>query len=75
MARLQRVADNDVDFVTPADMLSELHEEEKALVLRMRAVHTLCEEAGDIASAGLLENWIDQVQRRGWFLFEATRSA
>jgi starvation-inducible DNA-binding protein len=74
IARLQRVADNDADFVTPPDMLSELHEEEKALVLRMRAVHTLCDEAGDIASASLLENWIDQAQRRGWFLFEATRS-
>ncbi|MBB5066237.1 Dps family protein [Granulicella mallensis] len=74
IARLQGGADNDADFVTPVDMLSELHEEEKALVLRMRAVHTLCDEAGDIASASLLENWIDQAQRRGWFLFEATRS-
>jgi starvation-inducible DNA-binding protein len=66
--------DNDADFVTPKDMLSELHEDEKAFVLRIRAVHTLCDEAGDIASASLLENWIDQAQRRGWFLFEATRT-
>jgi len=54
-------------------MLSELHEDEKALVLSMRAVHTLCDEAGDVATASLLENWIDQSQRRSWFLFEATR--
>jgi starvation-inducible DNA-binding protein len=73
IARLQRVRDNDADFVTPADMLSELHEDEKALVLSMRAVHTLCDDAGDVATASLLENWIDQSQRRGWFLFEATR--
>ncbi|HEY1986421.1 MAG TPA: DNA starvation/stationary phase protection protein [Terracidiphilus sp.] len=73
IARLQRIADNDADFVTPADMLSELHEDEKALTLRMRAVHELCDDAGDVATASLLENWIDQSQRRSWFLFEATR--
>jgi starvation-inducible DNA-binding protein len=72
IARLQRISDNDGEFVTPADMLSELHQEEKALVLRMRAVHALCDDAADIASASLLENWIDRAQRRGWFLFEAT---
>src|SRR6201993_2468837 len=60
IARLQRVLDNDADFVTPADMLSELREDEKALTLRMRAVHTLCADDGDVASASLLENWIDQ---------------
>src|SRR5579863_7120890 len=73
IARLQRVADNDADFVTPEDMLAELHEDEKALVLSMRATHTLCDDAEDVATASLLENWIDQGQRRGWFLFEATR--
>jgi len=73
IARLQRIPDNDADFVTPADMLSELHEDEKALTLSMRAVHTLCDDAGDVATASLLENWIDQSQRRSWFLFEATR--
>jgi starvation-inducible DNA-binding protein len=73
IARLQRIADNDADYVTPADMLSELREDEKALVLSMRAVHTLCDDAGDVATASLLENWIDQSQRRIWFLFEATR--
>ena len=73
IARLQRVIDNDADFVTPKDMLSELHEDEKALVLRMRALHTLCDDAGDVASASLLENFIDQSQLRSWFLFETTR--
>jgi starvation-inducible DNA-binding protein len=73
IARLQRVPDNDADYVTPEDMLSELREDEKALVLRMRAVHALCDDAGDVATASLLENWIDQTQRRVWFLFEITR--
>ena len=73
IARLQRIADNDAGYVTPADMLSELHEDEKAFTLSMRAVHTLCDDAGDVATASLLENWIDQSQRRSWFLFETTR--
>ena len=74
IARLQRIPDNDADYVTPKDMLSELHDNEKAIVLAMRAVHTLCEDAGDVATASLLENCIDQSQRRSWFLFEATRA-
>jgi starvation-inducible DNA-binding protein len=73
IARLHRIPDNDADFVTPADMLSELHEDDKAFALSMRAVHTLCDDAGDVATASFLENWIDQSQRRSWFLFEATR--
>ena len=73
IARLQRIADNDADYVEPADMLSELKEDEKALDLRMRAVHSLCDDADDVATASLLENWIDQTQRRVWFLFETTR--
>ncbi|HSY36589.1 MAG TPA: DNA starvation/stationary phase protection protein [Acidobacteriaceae bacterium] len=73
IARLQRIPDNDADFVTPKDMLSELREDEKALVSSMRAVHTVCDEAGDVATASLLENWIDQGERRIWFLFETTR--
>ena len=75
VARLQRVPDNDADFVSPADMLSELHQDEKAITLSMRAAHVLCDDAGDIATASLLENWIDQSQRRNWFLFEATRKS
>ena len=74
IARLQRVRDNEAEYVTPADMLSELHEDDKAFTLSMRAVHTLCDDAGDVATASLLENWIDQSQRRSWFFFEATRS-
>jgi starvation-inducible DNA-binding protein len=73
IARLQRIPDNDAEYVTPADMLSELHENEKSLVLGMRAAHTLCDDAGDVATASLLETWIDEGQRRSWFLFEATR--
>jgi len=73
IARLQRISDNDAEFVTPDGMLSELREDEKALVLSMRGAHDLCDEAGDVATTSLLENWIDQTQRRIWFLFEATR--
>lgn len=73
ICRTQRLADNDADFVTPEDMLSELHEDEKRLVHILRAVHTLCDDAEDLATASLVENWIDQSQRRSWFLFESTR--
>jgi starvation-inducible DNA-binding protein len=73
IARLQRISDNDADYVAPSDMLTELHEDEKGLVLSMRAVHALCEDASDVATASLLENWIDQAQRRSWFLFELGR--
>jgi starvation-inducible DNA-binding protein len=73
VARLHRIADNDAEFVTPEDMLAELRENELALIHSMRSAHDLCDEAGDVATASLLENWIDQAQRRNWFLFEATR--
>ena len=73
ICRLQRISDNDADYVTPKDMLSELHEDNKALTLSMRAAHGLCDASDDVASASLLENWIDESQRRSWFLFEATR--
>jgi starvation-inducible DNA-binding protein len=73
IARLQRIPDNDAEYVSAEGMLSELREDEKALVLSMRAAHNVCDEAGDVATASLLENWIDQTQRRIWFLFEATR--
>jgi starvation-inducible DNA-binding protein len=75
IARLQRIADNDAEYVTPEDMLSELHEDEKSLVLSMKAAHALCDDAGDVATASILENYIDQSQRRSWFLFESTRRA
>jgi starvation-inducible DNA-binding protein len=73
ISRLQRIKDNDAEYVTPLDMLSELLEDNKALVLSMRATHDLCDEAGDVATTSLLENWIDEAQRRVWFLFEITR--
>lgn len=74
IARLQRIADNDAEYVTPQDMLAELRSDEEQMVQRMLAVHGLCDDANDVATASLLENWIDQGQRRIWFLFEATRS-
>ena len=73
IARLQRFADNDADFVTPLDMLAELREDSVQLTARMRATHALCDEHGDVATASLLEPWIDEAERRTWFLFEASR--
>jgi starvation-inducible DNA-binding protein len=69
---LQRIADNDADDFTPADMLSELHEDEKHLVLSLRPVHALCDDSDDLATASLVENRVDQSQRRSWFLFKST---
>lgn len=74
IARLQRVEDNDADFVTPGDMLAELRDDNKDLVARMRELHDLCDQHRDIATASLIENWIDESERRLWFLFEATRT-
>jgi starvation-inducible DNA-binding protein len=70
----QRVLDNDADFVTPLDMLAELREDNKQLAAEMRRTHALCDERGDVATASLIEVWIDEAERRTWFLFEATRS-
>ena len=75
IARLQRVSDNDADFVTPLDMLAELHQDNKQLATSLRAAHEVCDERRDIATASLIENWIDETERRGWFLFEASRNA
>jgi starvation-inducible DNA-binding protein len=74
IARLQRVEDNDADFVTPEDMLAELRDNTKDFVARMRETHDLCNDARDVATASLIENWIDQAERRLWFLYEASRS-
>jgi starvation-inducible DNA-binding protein len=74
IGRLQRVLDNDADFVTPLDMLAELRDDNKQLVASLRQTHGLCDEHGDVAGASLLENWIDEAERRAWFLFEATRA-
>src|SRR5262245_41219279 len=73
VARLQRVLDNDAEFVTPLDMLAELREDNKELTVRLRETHDLCDEHGDVASASLIENWIDEAERRTWFLFETAR--
>jgi starvation-inducible DNA-binding protein len=73
IAKMTRVADNDADFVTADDMLAELREENLALVSRMRSVHDLCDEHGDIATASLIENWVDEAEQRVWFLFESGR--
>lgn len=75
VARLQRVADNDADYVAPLDMLAELREDNMELAGRMRETHDLCDEHHDVASASLLENWIDEAEERVWFLFEASRPA
>jgi starvation-inducible DNA-binding protein len=75
IGRLQRIEDNDADFVTPMDMLAELRDDNRQLAARMREVHDLCDEHGDVATASLIEVWIDEAERRTWFLFEATRAA
>lgn len=74
IARLQRVLDNDADYVSPQDMLAELRDDNKELAQRMRETHALCDEHGDLASASLLENWVDEAERRTWFLFEVSRN-
>ena len=74
IGRLQRIQDNDADFVTPMDMLAELRDDNKQLVANMRETHDLCDEHRDVATASLIEVWIDEAERRTWFLFEATRS-
>jgi starvation-inducible DNA-binding protein len=74
IGRLQRVLDNDAEFVTPLDMLAELRDDNKQLVTSLRETHALSDEHGDVASASLIENWIDEAERRTWFLFEASRA-
>ena len=73
IARLQRVPDNDASYVEPEDMLAELREDNKALAARLREAHGVCEEYEDAATASLIEVWIDETERRTWFLFEAGR--
>ena len=73
IGRLQRVLDNDADFVTPADMLAELRDDNRQLIANLRETHGLCDEHGDVATASLIENWIDEAERRTWFLFETMR--
>lgn len=71
VSRTQRIADNDADFVEPSDMLAELCQDNQALTSRLREAHNVCEERRDVATASLIEVWIDESERRSWFLFEA----
>jgi starvation-inducible DNA-binding protein len=73
IGRLQRLPDNDAEFVSPSVMLAELRDDNRQLTAYMRATHALCDEHNDVATASLLEVWIDEAERRTWFLFEATR--
>ena len=75
IARTQRVLDNDADFVEPLDMLAELRDDNKTIAARLRESHGVCDDHGDIATASLIEVWIDETERRTWFLFEAGRRA
>jgi starvation-inducible DNA-binding protein len=73
ISRLQRVRDNDAEYVSPLDMLAELREDNLRLAARMRELHGVCDERGDVVTTSLLEVWIDEAEKRVWFLFEATR--
>jgi len=73
VSRLQRLSDNDAEYVEPEDMLAELCEDNKALAGRLREAHDVCDRHRDIATTSLLEVWIDETERRTWFLFEASR--
>jgi len=73
IARVQRVQDNDAEYVEPLDMLAELREDNKTLAARLREAHNVCDDHRDIATASLIETWIDETERRTWFLFEASR--
>jgi starvation-inducible DNA-binding protein len=73
IAKLQRINDNDQEFVPARDMLLELHADNKAFVESLRAAHEVASKANDYATTSLIESWIDEAERRAWFLFEATR--
>jgi starvation-inducible DNA-binding protein len=75
IAKLQRIHDNDAEFVGPVEMLTELRDDNKRLTAGMREAHGVCDEHGDCASTSLLEVWIDEAERRTWFLFEAAQHA
>ena len=73
IARIQRIRDNNADYVEPLDMLAELAEDNRMLTSHLREAHDVCDEHGDVATTSLIEIWIDETERRTWFLFEATR--
>ena len=74
IAAKQRLLDNNADYVDPQDMLAELHGDNKQLVAELRRVHELCDEYADVATASLIEVWIDETERRSWFLYESCRT-
>jgi starvation-inducible DNA-binding protein len=74
IAKMTRVSDNDAAYVEPLDMIAELREDNKTLTTRLREAHDVCDEHHDVATASLIENWIDEAERRTWFLFETTRA-
>ncbi|OBU46995.1 DNA starvation/stationary phase protection protein [Photobacterium phosphoreum] len=73
ISRMQRILDNDADYVEPADMLAELCEDNKQLAAELRATHILCDERNDFSSVSMIDNWIDETERRVWFLYESYR--
>jgi starvation-inducible DNA-binding protein len=73
IGRLQRMLDNDADYVSPLDMLAELRDDNLQRAAHMRQTHGICDERGDVATASLLDGWIDEAENRAWFLFESTR--
>ena len=75
IGKLQRIADNDADYVTPLDMLAELRDDNLQLTKSLRETHDLCQQYNDVATTSLIEVWIDEAERRTWFLYEATRHA
>ena len=74
IAKLQTIKDNNKDFVSPADMLTELMNDNKLVIKRMRAAHEIADKHDDVATASILENFIDAAEKRNWFLFEASRT-
>jgi starvation-inducible DNA-binding protein len=75
ISKLQGIEDNDESYVAPGDMLRELVADNKKVVEAMRVCHEVCDKHGDVATASILENFIDQAERRVWFMFEASRKA
>src|SRR5947207_4798502 len=73
ITRTQRLLDNDAEYVEPLDMLAELADDNKTLAARLRQAHNVCDKHRDVATASLIEVWIDETERRTWFLFETTR--
>src|SRR5215470_454738 len=73
ISRTQRILDNDAEYVEPLDMLAELADDNRTMVTRLREAHNVCDDHRDVATTSLIEVWIDETERRAWFLFEATR--